>query len=299
LNIKAKQSVGVLLVIEFSVQIHIRHLSRVTERRDMTHPFEKVGLGKAPFSCTHVTENVFASPDGTTKAGGCCDYCGTGIRWEFWIKGSVAGAKQFKVGCDCVAKTGWGIEGFEKVRAAHTRARRQAGAQSRRAARQAQIAAERAQKAAERQDATQAWRDANSALVTRLTSYEGTNSFLQGMVYSLAQWGSLTQGQLEAVESCFAVIDRIEAARANSQHIGSVGDKITLTITVERIIVLETQFGTNYITIARDEQGNAITYKGCINIGEKGDINTIKASVKEHTVYNGIKQTVIQRPKII
>jgi hypothetical protein len=265
----------------------------------MTHPFEKSGLGKAPFTCTHVTENVFALPDGTTKAGGCCDYCGTGIRWEFWIKGSVAGARQFKVGCDCVAKTGWGIEGFEKVRAAHTRARRQAGAQSRRAARQAQVAAERAQRQADRLEATQAWRDANSALVARLTAYEGTNSFVRDMALNLANWGNLTDRQLEAVESCFAVIDRVEAARANSQHIGAVGDKVTLTITVERIIVLESQFGTNYITIARDEQGNAITYKGLTNIGDKGDTNTVKASVKEHTVYNGIKQTVIQRPKLL
>jgi len=299
LNLKAKQTIGVLQQVEFSVQIHIRHLSRVIERRNMTHPFEKVGLGKAPFSCTHVSENVFALPDGTSKAGGCCDYCGTGIRWEFWIKGSVAGAKQFKVGCDCVAKTGWGIDGFEKVRANHTRARRQAGAQSRRAARQAQVAAERAQRQSDRLQVTQAWRDANSALVARLTAYEGTNSFLRDMALSLTNWGSLTAGQLEAVESCFAVIDRIEAARANSQHIGAVGDKVTLTITVERIIVLETQFGTNYITIARDEQGNAITYKGRINIGDKGDTNTVKASVKEHTVYNGIKQTAILRPKII
>ena len=31
----------------------------------------------------------------------------------------------------------------------------------------------------------------------------------------------------------------------------------------------------------------------------KGDTTTIKASVKEHTVYNGIKQTVIQRPKVV
>lgn len=265
----------------------------------MIHPFQKSGLGTAPFSCTHVTENVFALPDGTSKAGGCCDYCGTGIRWEFWIKGSIAGAKQFKVGCDCVAKTGWGIEGFEKVRAAHTRARRQAGAQSRRAARQAQVAAERAQKAAERQEATQAWRDANSAVVARLTAYEGANSFLRDMIQNLAQWGNLSARQLEAVESCFAVIDRTEAARANSQYVGAVGDKITLTITVERIIVLESQFGANYITIARDEQGNAITYKGKTDIGNKGDTNTVKASVKEHTVYNGIKQTVIQRPKLV
>jgi len=266
----------------------------------MTHPFEKAGLGKAPFSCTHVSENVFTLPDGTSKAGGCCDYCGTGIRWEFWIKGSVAGARQFKVGCDCVAKTGWGIDGFEKVRADHIRARRQAGAQKRREARKAQIEAERAQRQTERILAGLAWRDANSALVTRLTAYEGTNEFLRSMAYNLASWGNLTARQVEAVESCFAVIDRLEAARANSQHLGAVGDKVTLTITVERVIVLKSEFyGDNYITIASDEQGNAITYKGKTDIGNKGDTRTIKASVKEHTVYNGVKQTVIQRPKVV
>ena len=266
----------------------------------MTHPFEKANLGKAPFSCTHVTENVWENGDGTTKAGGVCDYCGTGIRWEFWIKGSIAGARQFKVGCDCVAKTGWGIEGFEKVRADNARARRQAGAQKRRESRKAQLAAERAQRDAERQEATQAWRDANSALVARLMAYEGDNEFLRDMVSNLSHWGNLSARQVEATESCFAVIDRIEAARANSQHIGNVGDKVTLTITVERIVVLKSEFyGDNYITIARDEQGNAITYKGRSDIGGKGDTLTIKASIKEHTVYNGIKQTVIQRPKVV
>ena len=265
----------------------------------MTHPFEKAGLGTAPFSCTHVSENVFALPDGTSKAGGCCDYCGTGIRWEFWIKGSIAGARQFKVGCDCVAKTGWGIDRFLEVRAAHTRARRQAGVQSRRAARQEQLAAERAQRAVERQEATQAWRDANSALVARLSAYTGTNDFLRGMIQNLADWGNLSARQAEATESCFATIDRLEAARANSQHIGVVGDKVTLTITVERIVVLESQFGTNFITLARDESGNTIFYKGRTDIGSKGDTTTIKASIKEHTEYNGVKQTVIQRPKLM
>ena len=265
----------------------------------MTHPFEKAGLGKAPFSCTGVSENVWDNGDGTTKGGGVCDYCGTGIRWEFWIKGSVAGARQFKVGCDCVAKTGWGIDRFLEVRAAHTRARRQAGAESRRAARQAQVAAERAQRAADRQEATQAWRDANSALVARLDAYTGANEFLRSAKQNIAQWGNLSARQVEAVESCFAVIDRTEAARANSQHVGAVGGKVTLTITVERIIVLESQWGATYITIARDEHGNAITYKGKIDIGRKGDTNTVTASIKEHTVYNGIKQTVIQRPTLL
>lgn len=266
----------------------------------MTHPFEKAGLGKAPFSCTGVTENVWENGDGTTKGGGVCDYCGTGIRWEFWIKGSIAGAKQFKVGCDCVAKTGWGIDRFLEVRAEHTRARRQAGVQKRRDARKAQIEAERAQRTAQRLEATQAWRDANSALVARLEAYKGDNEFLRGSAQNLAHWGNLTARQVEAVESCFAVIDRLEAARANSQFVGNVGDKVTLTITVERIVVIKSEFyGDNYITIAYDEAGNVYTYKGKSNIGRKGETSTIKASIKAHVEYNGVKQTAIQRPKIL
>jgi len=270
----------------------------------MTHPFQKAGLGTAPFSCTHVSENVFRLPDGSAKAGGCCDYCGTGIRWEFWIKGSIANAKQFKVGCDCVAKTGWGIEGFEKVRADHTRARRQEGAEKRaekkREARKAWIDEQHAARAIEREAATKVWRDAHSALAARLDAYTGTNDFLLSMIERLGYWGTLSGNQTEAAESCFATIDRLEAARATSQHIGAVGDKITLTITVERIVVLRSEFyGDNYITIARDEAGNTIAYKGRTNIGDKGDTNTVKASVKEHTVYDGVKQTIIQRPKLM
>jgi hypothetical protein len=136
--------------------------------------------------------------------------------------------------------------------------------------------------------------------VARLQAYEGSNEFLRGMIQNLTYWGNLSDRQVEATESCFAVIDRLEAARANSQHIGAVGDKIILTITVEHIVVLKSEFyGDNYITIARDEQGNAITYKGKTHIGGKGETSTIKASIKEHTVYNGVKQTVIQRPKTI
>ena len=134
-------------------------------------------------------------------------------------------------------------------------------------------------------------------MVTRLAAYAGTNEFLLSANQNIVQWGKLTDRQVEAVESCFTVIDRQEFARANSQFIGEVGDKVTMTITVERIIVLKSEFyGDNYITIAHDESGNVITYKGRSDIGSKGDIVIIKATVKEHTVYNGVKQTVVQRP---
>jgi hypothetical protein len=70
------------------------------------HHFELAGLGKAPFHFTGtVTEKVFvACPGATPKAGSSCDYCGTGIRYEFWVRSACG--KEFKVGCDCIHKTG-------------------------------------------------------------------------------------------------------------------------------------------------------------------------------------------------
>jgi len=265
----------------------------------MTHPFEKSKLGKAPFSCTHVTENTITFPDGTSRAGGYCDYCFTGIRWEFWIKGSIAGAKQFKVGCDCVAKTGWGIEGFEKVRAEHTRARRQAGAKARREARLAEQAKEREQAQAQRLVASEQWRAEHAEVCTRLAAYEGDNSFLFNVKHTLALFGKLTDKQLEAVESCFAAIDRKESARAQSKHFGVQGEKVTLTVTVDRIVAIDGLYGRTYLNICRTTDGNVVTYKGKSGIAPQHETATIACKIKYHTAFDGICQTVIERPKVI
>jgi hypothetical protein len=69
------------------------------------HRFERAGLGKAPFTFTgKVTENVFCTPGGTPRAGSSCDFCFTGIRYEFWVRS--ADGNEFKVGCDCIHKAG-------------------------------------------------------------------------------------------------------------------------------------------------------------------------------------------------
>lgn len=70
------------------------------------HRFELAGLGKAPFRFEGVRKNVFtiSGPGGYSKPGGSCDFCGTGIMFEFWCRS--ADGKKFKVGCDCIAKVG-------------------------------------------------------------------------------------------------------------------------------------------------------------------------------------------------
>lgn len=68
------------------------------------HAFEIAGLGLAPFKFVGASENFITYPDGTTKAAGTCDYCGTGIRLECRIVSS--DRKESVVGCNCVEKVG-------------------------------------------------------------------------------------------------------------------------------------------------------------------------------------------------
>lgn len=79
------------------------------------HPFEKAGLGAAPFKCVAAYEKRGPIKSYDAKSGvtleigyagqpmGTCDYCGTGIALCFEIKS--ADGKRFIVGSDCVAKT--------------------------------------------------------------------------------------------------------------------------------------------------------------------------------------------------
>lgn len=69
------------------------------------HRFEQAGLGKAPFRFVgYETKTYQACQGAPIQPGTCCDYCGTGISGVYWIRSS--DGKNFKVGCDCVLKTG-------------------------------------------------------------------------------------------------------------------------------------------------------------------------------------------------
>ncbi len=68
------------------------------------HPFERSHLGLAPFRCVGWYESKYQACHGAPiQPGSSCDYCGQGIMLVFRIKSS--DGKEFKVGCDCVAKT--------------------------------------------------------------------------------------------------------------------------------------------------------------------------------------------------
>jgi hypothetical protein len=98
------------------------------------HPFERAELGAAPFRFVGTTVKLHECPGEMPRAGSSCDYCGTCIALECWIES--ADGRRFKVGCDCVNKTGDKalIVKATAAQKAHDRARRAANARRREAA---------------------------------------------------------------------------------------------------------------------------------------------------------------------
>lgn len=260
------------------------------------HPFERAKLGTAPFRCVAVTKNAYqACPGAPVQPGSSCDYCGTGIMYEYWIVAS--DAKRFKVGCDCVARTGAIVEGFKAHKAQHDKTVRDARNTVQREARKAQRDAEHAAR-------QQVWaQERETKLTAFLATDEGakvaayllnrTDGFLGEMNASLHQWGSLTDGQLKAV---LASIER-DASTAASVHEGEVGKRVEGSYKILRHTSRDYGFpsGVRHWYLLRTEAGNLATYFGTF-LAKEGETIKGRFTVKAHEEYNGARKTKLARP---
>ena len=101
---------------------------------------------------------------------------------------------------------------------------------------------------------------------------------------------------------------RIKAQKAISQHVGEIGQRLTISGTFEYTAFFEVPsfrgFGTDtmYIHNFKDDDGNVLVWKtsSCLNRDAiyEGDQVQIKGTVKEHSEYKDEKQTVLTRCKI-
>lgn len=144
-------------------------------------------------------------------------------------------------------------------------------------------------------------------------SYKDT--FAGSLASAFDNFGKLTEKQVLAVRKCIEAnkarkaewADKKALVDANRNHIGTVGEKMTLTLTLKKRIQIEgAKFsyydsGITDLCIFEDADQNIVIYKGKSSDIEQiaeGETATIKATIKEHGVRNGVKQTIIQRPKL-
>lgn len=92
-----------------------------------------------------------------------------------------------------------------------------------------------------------------------------------------------------------------EAAAFEAQRfLGSVGDKITVVGTVKVNAHVESRYGSSRLVIIEAEGGVTLKTFGTSAFHydvEVGDEVEVTATVKDHEVYRGVKQTAIVRPK--
>lgn len=92
--------------------------------------------------------------------------------------------------------------------------------------------------------------------------------------------------------------DEYNSRLSNSNHVGSIGDKITVRVTIQRVCCYETQYGYMYVHIMKDADENIFVWKTQTRKIEEGENVSISGKVKEHSEYKGTKQTILTRCKV-
>ena len=89
-------------------------------------------------------------------------------------------------------------------------------------------------------------------------------------------------------------------SRADNEFIGVVGDKITTNVVVNKVIVIEGNYGRSYINImTQAETGNNLVWFASNNLLNEGDNITLKGTIKALNVKDGKNQTQLTRCKVI
>lgn len=120
--------------------------------------------------------------------------------------------------------------------------------------------------------------------------------------------GNLSVRQTQVVRDALARAEkyiadaavRREAALARdavSVFVGEIGERRDWTLTIRKVISFDGEFGTVYINLMNDAQGNVIVGKGTKSYGVAGQTINVKATIVKHDTREGVKQTMINRPK--
>jgi hypothetical protein len=103
-----------------------------------------------------------------------------------------------------------------------------------------------------------------------------------------------------ALPACYEFAVRGEARRAEKQlardrskYVFEVGQRVKgIEATIKRVVTFDTQWGVSVMTVLEDGEGNVLVAK---DLGyDEGKVR-FTATVKEHTEYDGVKQTVLLR----
>jgi hypothetical protein len=302
-------------------------LARAEQAAHETHPLAHLGPSPYKFVGVQTTDtradlNHWLRANGkvytTNLCGGTCDHCGTAISNVYFFEAS--NGNQFKLGCDCAelefasdAQLSKQIQAAQKANnravARVARERREAKAKveagKKRAARAKEEDAKAAAEQAERALRTQAIFEANPAWQTAIDTLTGVEGFPGQFAADIS--ARIASGFIPSPAQSQLLARLYCEATATEAFVGAVGERAELTLTVLGVKAIEGKFGTKLLYTAQANgclvscfhSGRAWYLDGAAEPVKAGDKITVKASIKNHEVYRGKSQTVIQRVVIL
>lgn len=231
--------------------------------------------------------------------------------------GGAGGSERWAhTGFTCYGCAGSGLGGDETVKlyTAEQVARLDATRAKRHQRQAAAQAATQAQQQAEADQRRAAFNEAQAdvlpwlrATVEQIADRQGVpaaelSGFLPDMLHRADRLAHWSEAQAAAVHSAKAKMEAAAAACAASRHIGAEGDRLDLTVTVERIsdysrpcFAASWKSETVWIVTMRDADGNALVSKGTRFAPKVGATLRIRATVAAHDEFRGEAQTVVAR----
>lgn len=88
-------------------------------------------------------------------------------------------------------------------------------------------------------------------------------------------------------------------ANKPSEYVGAVGDKLTVEVTVDKVVTCEGMYGTTYLHMFTDGNGNRLTWFASSGALETGKTVKIKGTIKKLEEYKGTKQTIMTRCRCV
>ncbi len=216
--------------------------------------------------------------------------------------GAGGGSQWAHTGWTCYDCGGTGTRGTEFVSlyTAEKLAKLEAAAAVREGKRAAKAAAVREAKAAEQAANAVKFETDHAALLVRATPWLA-DATLADVIAKGRMFATLSDKQLQLVA---AICERHEAAaraKETSQHVGTVGQRLEIPVTVQRVGSYERQrymshyAETVWIVTMVDAAGNQIVSKTPNFNEEVGSTFVLRATVKAHDTYKDTKQTVVNR----
>ena len=106
---------------------------------------------------------------------------------------------------------------------------------------------------------------------------------------------STVDGQLKNESQLKEIVDSVLFGESDSRFIGEVGQRLDLTLTVDRAIPIETNYGESTMHIMLDDCGNEFIWTTAAKVLTVGNQYNLRGTVKEHRVYRGKNQTILTR----